>query len=77
ATDIATPGTDWSTARGAFFTNGFIYSGQSNGAFVRRTFDGTTLGSAETVSLNGLSSSQFPVSNLTGMFLDGGFLYYT
>ena len=76
-TDIATPGTDWSTARGAFYTNGFIYSGQSNGTFVRRTFDGTTVGAAQTVNLNGLSSSMFPASNITGMFLDGGFLYYT
>ena len=74
---VKTPGVDWTTARGAFFTNGHLYSGGSNGDLVRRTFNGTDLGPAQVVDLNGLSAARFPVSNITGMFLSGGLLYYT
>ena len=74
---VKTPGVDWTTARGAFFTNGHLYSGGANGDFVRRKFNGTDLGPAQVVDLNGLSASRFPVSNITGMFLSGGLLYYT
>lgn len=74
---VPTSDMDWSTARGVFSTNGWLYYGKSNGTFARRAFDGTTLGGEQAISLNGLSASRFPVSNITGMFLDGGFLYYT
>jgi len=77
AAQLATPGTDWSTARGAFFTNGKIYAGWSNGTFTSQTFDGTNLGPKQTVNLNGVTGSYWPVSNLTGMALENGRLYYT
>jgi hypothetical protein len=58
---------------------GTLYTGQSNGTFLARTFDGTTFGTPTTVALNGLTSSQFPIANLTGMFFDPTTerLYYT
>jgi hypothetical protein len=77
ASTLSTPGTDWSNARGAFLTNGFLYTGWSDGKFYRRTFNGAAVGPQQEVSLNGLSAARFPVTNITGMFLDGGRLYYT
>jgi hypothetical protein len=76
-TQLATPGMDWSGARGAFFTNGKIYAGWSDGTLTSQTFDGTTVGPKQTINLNGLTGSYWPVSNLTGMALENGRLYYT
>jgi hypothetical protein len=76
-TQLNTPGTNWSTARGAFFTNGKIYAGWSNGTFTSQTFDGTTLGAKQTINLNGLTSSYWPVGNVSGMALENGRLYYS
>jgi hypothetical protein len=39
-------GVDWSTARGAFETNGQVYYGSTDGHFYQRSFDGTTFGPA-------------------------------
>ena len=36
-----------------------------------------TVGPATAVDLHGLTSTHFPLSNVTGMFLDNGRLYYT
>ncbi len=74
---LSTPSVNWSNARGAFVTNGRLYTGWSDGTFQERTFDGSTLGAATTVDLHGLTNSYFPVSSISGMFLDGGRLYYT
>ncbi|MGZ8656820.1 MAG: fibronectin type III domain-containing protein [Actinomycetota bacterium] len=74
---LSTPGTNWSNARGAFFTNGRIYAGWNDGTFTSRTFDGTTVGPLHAIGLNGLTSSYWPVSSITGMALDNGRLYYT
>lgn len=74
---LGTPGVDWSHARGAFFTNGRIYTGRDDGTMSARTFNGTTVGKATSVYLRGLTASQFPVSSVTGMALDAGRLYYT
>jgi hypothetical protein len=68
---------NWSSARGAFMTNGRLYTGWSDGTFRERTFDGTNLGPSTNVDLHGLTNSYFPVSSISGMFLDGGRLYYT
>ncbi len=54
ASSVVPTGVNWSTARGAFALNGVVYSGQSNGTLVSRTFNGTTMGAAQTVNLNGL-----------------------
>jgi PKD repeat protein len=39
-------GVDWTTARGAFETNGQVYYGSTDGHFYQRSFDGTTFGPA-------------------------------
>jgi hypothetical protein len=70
-------GTDWSTVRGAFAVNGRLYTGHADGTMTVRSFDGTTAGLATPLALNGLTSTQFPVSRITGMFLWNGRLYYT
>jgi Malectin domain len=76
-TSLATPGVDWTQARGAFVTNGKLYTGWSDGNFYSRTFDGTTLGAANQINLNGLTNSYWPVSSITGMFFTNGRIYYT
>jgi hypothetical protein len=71
---------DWSRARGAFLTKGRIYTGWDDGRIYARRFDGTTVGSKATqVYLRGLTTTQFPVASVTGMFYDHtrGRLYYT
>jgi hypothetical protein len=47
-------GVDWRQARGVFALNGVLYVGWSDGWLYARTFDGSTLGPAEQVNLNGL-----------------------
>jgi Domain of unknown function (DUF5122) beta-propeller len=78
-TTVSGTGIDFSLVRGAFMIGSTLYTGQSNGQFLSRSFDGTTFGASTVVPLNGLTSSQFPISNLTGMFYDPstGRLYYT
>ena len=76
-TTLSTPTIDWGQARGAFVTNGRLYTGWSDGKLYERSFDGTTVGPATAVDLHGLTSTHFPLSNVTGMFLDNGRLYYT
>ena len=77
ATTLSTPGTDWSHARGAFVTNGKLYGGWDNGLFYSRPFDGTTVGAPTPVDLHGLTTSNFPVASITGMFFTNGRIYYT
>jgi hypothetical protein len=74
---LQTPGIDWSTTRGAVVINGVLYHGTSGGQLIARPFDGTTVGAAQTVNLNGVNN--FPLANVTGMFFDGGRerLYFT
>ena len=69
------PGTvDWTRVRAAFPLGGWLYTAQDDGRLLRRTVDGAELGAS---NLRGLTSSQFPISRLTGMFYDKGRLYYT
>ena len=75
-----TPGTDWSQGRGAFFLNGRIYAGWSNGRLYRWTFNGTTLGPRVDISAQGnyvLGPTWLSFSDVTGMFWNDGRLYYT
>jgi hypothetical protein len=77
ATSLNTPGVDWSHARGAFVTNGTLFTGWDDGQFTARPFDGASVGTATAVDLHGLTSSYWPVANLTGMFFTNGRIYYT
>lgn len=76
---LTTAGIDWSGARGAFVTKGRIYAGWDDGRIYSRGFNGTTVGKARQVYLRGLTSTHFPVTNVTGTFYDHtrGRLYYT
>ncbi len=77
--DLATS-VDWSHARGAFMTKGRIYTGWDDGRIYSRKFDGSTVGNKVTqVYLRGLTTTHFPVANVTGTFFDHtrGRLYYT
>ena len=72
-------GVDWSTTRGAFMVSGRLYTGNADGTMAVRDFDGTSVGLATPINLYGLTSTQFPVSRITGMFFHppSGRLYYT
>ncbi len=78
-TTVSGTGIDFSHVRGAFMIGSTLYTGQDTGQFLARSFDGATFGASTTVALNGLTSTQFPISSLTGMFYDPatGRLYYT
>ena len=78
-TALGSTGEDWSTARGTFMVSGKLYSGSSDGKFYVRTFDGATVGPRTEVNLYGLTSSHFPLANVTGMFFDAQRhrIYYT
>ena len=80
------PGGDGAKVRGAFWLGGLLYEGRDDGRLLRWSYDGTTFGNPETVDLRGLPATHqnynaivygFPVANVTGMFSDGGRLYYT
>jgi hypothetical protein len=79
ASAVDAGGVDWSHVRGAFMLSGTLYTGWDNGQLYARSYDGTTFGPATALPLNGLTSSNFPIANLTGMFFDAasGRLYYT
>ena len=68
---------EWSKVRGAFAVNGRLYTGHSGGDLLAYPFDGSTLGAPAEVNMRGLTSSHFPVGNITGMFYDKGKIYYT
>jgi PKD repeat protein len=75
--DTAGNALDWSVVRGAFMVNGRLYTAQSDGKLYERDFNGVTLGAAREVNLNGLTSTQLPLSSLTGMFYAQNRVYYT
>jgi hypothetical protein len=74
---LSTPTVDWSHARGAFYAQGRIYYCWDDGQMFRRSFNGTTVGTAVRIFPRGLTASYFPMASLTGMFLENGRLYYT
>jgi hypothetical protein len=80
------PGGDGAKVRGAFWLGGLLYEGRDDGRLLRWSYDGTAFGNPEPVDLRGLPGTHenynailygFPVANVTGMFYDGGRLYYT
>src|SRR5688572_16526316 len=77
---------DGGRVRGAFWLAGQLYEGRDDGRLLRWRYDGTTFGEAAEVNLRGLPPAHqnhnaimygFPVADVTGMFYDGGRLYYT
>jgi hypothetical protein len=77
APSTVTTGVDWSTVRGAFVVSGRLYTGHADGTMTVRDFDGAGAGFTTPLGLNGLTSTQFPISRATGMFFWNGRLYYT
>jgi hypothetical protein len=72
-------GIDWAGVRGAFMLGSHLYCGWDTGQLTEQDFDGGTFGPPVQVDLNGLTSAEFDISNLSGMFFDSatGRLYYT
>ncbi|MCR6030367.1 hypothetical protein GGQ22_02795 [Nocardioides sp. zg-579] len=74
-------GLDWSTVRGAFMVNGWLYLGRSDGSFTRRTFTGSTYGTAQAVDTSDrivrLAAWHDEIAVMTGMFLDDNRVYFT
>ncbi|HEV7862845.1 MAG TPA: hypothetical protein VGR20_09100 [Acidimicrobiia bacterium] len=77
---------DGNRIRGAFVVGQRLYEGRDDGRLLMWTLDGATFGSPVTVDLRGLPAAHqtrnavvagFPVATVTGMFFDGGRLYYT
>lgn len=70
----------WSTNRASFMLNGQLYAAWSNGQLTRQSFDGETFGSQVQVNtadlLTNLSDWDTDASRITGMFYDGGRLYF-
>jgi hypothetical protein len=80
------PSSDGARIRGAAWIGGLLYEGRDDGQLLRWSYDGTTFGNSEQVDLRNLPPSHqtqnaivygFPVADMTGMFYDGGRLYYT
>ena len=65
---LATPGIDWSTARGVFLLNGNAYYGRNDAKLFVRSFNGSSFGPAQEIDLRGLTN--FPLASVTGMFFD-------
>jgi hypothetical protein len=77
---LATPGIDWSTARGTFLLNGRVYAGFQNGDLLSWAFNGTSLTNQQDVLAQGgyvLGPNWISFSPLTGMYWKDGRLYYT
>jgi beta-propeller uncharacterized protein DUF5122 len=78
-TTLAGSGIDFSHVRGAFMVGSTLYTGWDDGELFARSFNGTAFGPATSLPLYGLTSAQFPIASVTGMFYDPatGRLYYT
>jgi len=78
---VSTGGIDMSTVRGAFMLNGWLYLARSDGSFTKRTFDGTTYGTAVAVNtsdlITPLTDWRADIQASTGMFYDNGRIYFT
>ena len=80
-TTDGTGGIDWTSVRGAFMINNDLYLGSSSGVFSKRTYDGSTFGSATTINaadqLTNETDWHNAVKSIKGMFFAGGRIYYT
>ncbi len=79
-TPVNTPGTNWSTASGAFTLNGRVYAGFQNGNLLSWAFDGAALTDQRNVLAQGnyvLGEDWISFSSMTGMYWKDGRLYYT
>lgn len=77
---LATPGVDWSTARGMFALNGRVYAGFQDGRLLSWAFNGTTLTGQQDVLVAGnyvLGPTWTSFAQMTGMYWEAGRLYYT
>lgn len=81
ATTVPVGSINWSTVRGSFMLNGFLYLALSNGTFTKQTFDGTTYGPSIAVNtsdqLTALTDWRSDIQSMTGLFYDSGRLYFT
>jgi PKD repeat protein len=68
--------TAWGQARGAFMLSGVLYTGWADGSLCRRSFDGTTFGSAQQVDLHGNVFGN-DLKSVTSMFFTANRIYYT
>ncbi len=68
----------WRRVRGAFMANGTLFTGHSDGTWVRRTFSGGTFGPGTAVDTwsNDIGAD---MNSMTGVFFDAGLrrVYYT
>jgi hypothetical protein len=74
---------DWSNASGAFFLNGRVYAGRTDGRLYSWTFNGSTFG-GPTGGVDVLANGNYvfgptwtSFADVTGMFWKSGRLYYT
>lgn len=78
---MAGGGVAWGSTRGAMMINNVLYTGQSDGSFVARTFDGSNFGAPTVLSdfdaLKVLSGFHTDLRTTSGMFFSNGRLYYT
>jgi hypothetical protein len=76
--DTALPsGIAWGDARGAFWTNGQLYTAWNDGTLTRRAYTGGNFGTPTTLNLNGLTDFAADMQAMTGLFYDQGRIYFT
>lgn len=79
--DVDTGGIGWQNTRGGFMLNGTLYTGQSDGQFVKRTYDGSDFGTAEVIDAADQlvvdSTWHSELRSVDGMFFADGRIYYS
>ncbi len=66
----------WGLVRGAFLLDETLYTGQADGTFTRRSFNGSAFGAPTEVAMYG-GSFGADIPNLTGIAYAQGRIYYT
>jgi hypothetical protein len=75
--EVKTTIIDWSHASGAFSVGDRVYAGWDDGRIYHWRAGVSTFSGKKIVYLRGLTDEHFPLSSVTGMFLEEGRLYYT